>query len=65
MSPQGTDELLTVAETAARLRLKPGTIYNWISQQHLTSADGVVRIGGKAVRVVWDRFYARMVEGAA
>ena len=40
MSPQGTDELLTVAETAARLRLKPGTIYNWISQQHLTSADG-------------------------
>jgi len=56
-------ELLTVPEAAERLKLKPGTIYNWISQKHLTREQGVIHLGRKAVRIVWPVFFERVVGG--
>ena len=57
------DEILTVEELAAILKLRPKTIYNHISAGRLTRDDGVIHLNGRCVRIVWRVFEQRMLEG--
>ena len=45
MAGNGSDEFLTVEELAERLKIAPGTIYNWVSRGEIP----YVKIG-RAVR---------------
>jgi excisionase family DNA binding protein len=57
MSSAQEDDYLTVAEIAARLKVNPQTVYNWISREELRA----VRVGARRVRIFrsdLDRFLA-------
>ncbi|HUA36230.1 MAG TPA: helix-turn-helix domain-containing protein [Candidatus Binataceae bacterium] len=55
-------EYLTVVETAARARLSPKTLYNWISMGKITRAAGVHHAGRKVV-IHWSTFEAMVLRG--
>lgn len=50
--------LLTVAESASELGLKPGTLRAWISQRRI----GIVRLG-RAVRIPLEEIERLIAEG--
>ncbi len=55
-------EYLTVVETAARARLSPKTLYNWISMGKITRSAGVHHAGRKVV-IHWSTFEAMVLRG--
>ncbi len=55
-------EYLTVVETAARARLSPKTLYNWISMGKITRSAGVHHAGRKVV-IHWSTFEATVLRG--
>jgi excisionase family DNA binding protein len=48
-------EFLTVEQTATKIQLKKGTLYNWISSRKLGADQGVVRFG-RRTRIHWPTF---------
>jgi hypothetical protein len=57
------DFCLTVEELAAKLKLRPKTIYNHISKDRLNLEDGVIHLNERCVRIVWRILEQRMLEG--
>jgi hypothetical protein len=55
-------EYLTVVETAARARLSPETLYNWISMGKIARSAGVHHAGRKVV-IHWSTFEATALRG--
>jgi len=55
-------EYLTVLEAAARARLSPKTLYNWINMAKIARCDGVHHAGRKVV-IHWMTFEAMVLRG--
>lgn len=55
-------EILTVDEAAVWLRIKPGTLWNWITSGKFSANDGLLHFGG-ATRVHFPTLRARAISG--
>jgi len=55
-------EFLTIGETAARAKIKPKTLYNWIWKGQLGRDQGLCR-AGRRVLINWPVFEARVLRG--
>jgi hypothetical protein len=57
------ENIITVAEAAKRISLKPKTLYCWIEKGLLRVEHGLLRIGGKVLRIDWAIFKACLDRG--
>jgi citrate synthase len=62
MTPQGDEHYLTTAEVARRLKVKPETIYAYVSRGHLTSVRARGRRGSLFAADEVERLASRSVE---
>jgi hypothetical protein len=60
---EARENIITVAEAAKRISLKPKTLYCWIEKGMLRVEHGLLRIGGKSLRIDWATFKACIDRG--
>lgn len=56
------DEILTVPELGARIKLRKSTIYSYVERGLLTKEDGLIP-GSGATRIYWPKFLDRYLAG--
>jgi hypothetical protein len=60
---QARENIITVAEAAKRISLRPKTLYCWIEKGVLRVEHGLLRLGGKSLRIDWAIFKACIDRG--
>jgi hypothetical protein len=57
------ENIITVGEAAKRISLRPKTLYCWIEKGTLRVEHGLLRLGGKSIRIDWAIFKACLDRG--
>jgi hypothetical protein len=60
---EARENIITVAEAAKRVSLKRKTLYCWIEKETLRVEHGLLRLGGKSLRIDWAMFKASVDRG--